>query len=127
MRVKVLSPLVVMLMLLLASVVAQGHHSYVATYDVSQELLIKGKIVEITLRSPHSFFFVQAENADGTSQRWAIESAAPGRINVKFDVGDPVEVKVNPGRVGKGHGRMIKITRTSDGVSWGGEPGQKVD
>jgi lysyl-tRNA synthetase class II len=125
MKIKVVSLIIAALILLSASLGA--HHSFVATYDVQKEFTIKGKIVEITLRSPHSFFFVEAQDDNGSLQKWAIESANPAKINVKFNVGDLVEVKANPARVGKGRGRMVMITRTTDGVSWGGEPGQKVD
>jgi hypothetical protein len=106
----------------------QAHHSYAATYDVSKEFTIKGKLVEVTLRSPHSFFFIEVKDANGIAQRYAIESAAAIKFSkVKFEVGDEVEVLANPPRTGNFRGRMIKITRTSDGASWGGRPGETVD
>ena len=42
---------------------AFAHHSFGGTYDVSKELTVKGKIVQVTMRSPHSMFIVQAMTA----------------------------------------------------------------
>ena len=115
--------------LMLATVPAQAHHSFGATYDVSKEITIKGKIVQVSLRSPHSFFFIEAEDSSGTGQRWAVEGAAAGQFAQQgvtkdaFKVGDPVEVIANPARSATSYrGRLIKITRTTDGKSWGGRP-----
>lgn len=120
--------------LMLAGIPAVAHHSFGATYDVSKEQSIKGKIVQVSLRSPHSFFFIEAEDSSGTLQRWSIEGAAAGQFAQQgvtrdaFKVGDPVEVICNPARSATSYrGRLIKITRTTDGKSWGGRAGESFD
>jgi hypothetical protein len=112
----------------LVTIPAQAHHSFGATYDVSKEVTVKGKIVQVSLRSPHSFFFIESEDANGATQRWSIEGAAAGQFAQQgvtrdaFKVGDPVEVIANPARSATSYrGRLIKITRTTDGKSWGGK------
>ncbi len=122
------------LVLFLASVPAVAHHSFGATYDVSKEQTIKGKIVQVSLRSPHSFFFIEAEDSTGTVQRWSVEGAAAGQFAQQgvtkdaFKVGDPVEVVCNPARSATSYrGRLIKITRTTDGKSWGGRAGETFE
>ena len=119
--------------LLLASLPAQAHHSFGGTYDVSKEITLKGKIVQVSIRSPHSFFFIEAEDSSGTLQRWSIEGAAASQFAQQgvtrdaFQVGDPVEVIGNPARSATSYrARLIKITRTTDGKSWGGRPGETV-
>ena len=54
---------------LLSSLPIQAHHSFGGTYDVGKQITIKGKMVQVTLRSPHSFLYVEVEDADGSVQR----------------------------------------------------------
>jgi len=121
--------------MLLASLPAEAHHSFSGTYDVSKEITLKGKIVEVSFRSPHSFFFIEAPDSSGTTQRWAIEAASAAQFQQQgvsrnsFKIGDPVEVVANPARsatITSFRGRLLKITRTSDGKSWGARPGETV-
>ena len=54
---------------------------------------------------------------------------AIGRIfNGRVKIGDPVEVVGNPSRSPNStHARLIKITRTTDGKSWGSKTGETVE
>jgi DNA/RNA endonuclease YhcR with UshA esterase domain len=120
--------------MLLSSLPVEAHHSFGGTYDVSKEITIKGKIVQISLRSPHSFFFVESADSQGTLQRWSIEGAAAtqfaqqGVTRDVFRIGDPVEVLANPARSASSYrARMLKITRTTDGKSWGTRAGETVE
>ena len=119
---------------LLSSLPVEAHHSFAGTYDATKEVTIKGKIVEVSLRSPHSFFFVEAEDPKGALQRWSIEGASAsqfaqqGLTRDALKVGDLVEIVGNPARsMTTGYrARLLKITRTTDGWSWGGRPGESV-
>jgi DNA/RNA endonuclease YhcR with UshA esterase domain len=120
--------------MLLSSLPGHAHHSFGGTYDVDRQITIKGKMVQVTLRSPHSFFFVEAEDATGTLQRWAIEGAGAtqfaqqGISKDAFKIGDPVEVVANPSRSPNStRARLIKITRTTDGKTWGTRTGETVE
>ena len=106
----------------LLSSMAEAHHSFTGAYNVDKTVVIKGKIFQITLRSPHSFFYV--ETMDG--KQWAVEGAAAGQFAQQgvdrdtFKVGDVVEVTANPSRTENStRARLIKIIRPSDGKSWG--------
>ena len=120
--------------LALATWPASAHHSFAGTYDVTREITIKGKIVEVSLRSPHSFFFVEAEDAKGTVQRWSVEGASASQFAQQgvtkdaLKVGDVVEIVANPARsmMTSFRARLLKITRPSDGWSWGARPGETV-
>ena len=118
----------------LSSVPLAAHHSFGGTYDVDRQVTIKGKMVQVTLRSPHSFLYVEAEDAKGDLQRWMIEGAGAAQFSQQgiskdaFKVGDPVEVIVNPSRSPNStRARLIRITRTTDGKSWGSKAGEIVD
>jgi hypothetical protein len=120
--------------LLLGGLPAQAHHSFAATYIGEKEITVEGTVVQIALRSPHSFFFVESKDDKGVVRRWAFEGAAATQLTNQgvtrdtFKVGDPVKVLANPSRDPEAYrGRMIKITRTTDGKTWGGRPGETVD
>jgi hypothetical protein len=119
---------------LLSSLPVQAHHSFGGTYDVSKVITIKGKMVQVTLRAPHSFLYVEVEATDGPAKQWVIEGATAAQFARQgidkdaFKIGDPVEVVANPSRSPNStHARLIKITRTTDGKSWGSKTGESVD
>jgi hypothetical protein len=120
--------------MMLSTLPAAAHHSFGGTYDVEKKITLKGKLVQISFRSPHSFFYVELPDSSGIVQRWAIEGAAAAQFAQQgidkdvFKIGDPVEVIANPSRSPNStKARLIKITRTTDGKSWGGVAGQVVD
>lgn len=120
--------------IVLAGVPMHAHHSFGGTYDVSKTITVKGKMVQVTLRAPHSFLYVEAQDPDGTTKQWVIEGATAAQFARQgidkdaFKIGDPVEVVVNPSRSpGSTHGRLIQITRTTDGKSWGSKAGETVN
>lgn len=113
---------------------ASAHHSYAATYDVQHEVKLEGKLVQFVYRNPHSFVHIQAPDQSGAMQRWAIEWAGTGQLaeaGVQRDtlkVGDEVVVVGRPSRVrGEYRALMVRLTRPSDGFTWGGRAGQVVD
>lgn len=119
---------------LLSIAPARAHHSFGGTYNVDQQITIKGKIVQVTLRSPHSFLYIEVQDADGTVQRWAIEGASAQQFAQQginkdaFRIGDPVEIIGNPSRSPNStRARLIRITRTTDGRTWGTRAGETVN
>jgi hypothetical protein len=110
-----------------------AHHSFGATYDVSKEVAMKGTIVQISLRSPHSFFYVEVAGK-AEPERWSIEGASAGQFAQQgvtrdaFKIGDVVEVVYNPARSATSlRGRLVKIVRPADGKSWGNRLGETVN
>jgi hypothetical protein len=116
------------------SLSAVAHHSFGGTYDVNKKITLKGIMAQVSLRSPHSFFYVDVKDRDGNVERWAIEGAAAGQFAQQgvdrnaFRIGDPVEVLANPSRTNTTpRARLLKITRTTDGKTWGTAAGEVVD
>jgi len=99
---------------LAAGATAYAHHSYAATYDVSKEVKLEGKLVQFVYRNPHSFVHVQATDQDGVQQRWAVEWAGTtqlGNQGVKSEslkVGDQVVI-VGRLHVGNPHRRGGRV------------------
>ena len=119
--------------MLVAASAAYAHHSYAATYDVTREITIDGKIVQFVYRNPHSFVHVTTKGENGESERWAVEWSGTtqlgnaGVTRETLKIGDPVVIQARPSRVaGEYRALMLKLKRTTDGFTWG-SPGQQVD
>ena len=111
-----------------------AHHSFGGTYNVDRQITLQGTIVQLTLRSPHSFVYVEVPDQSGAPQRWTIEGASAQQFAQQgfdkdaFKVGDPVEILGNPSRSPNStRARLIKITRTTDGRTWGSRAGEVVN
>ena len=113
---------------------AYAHHSFGATYEVSKQVKIEGKLVQFVYRNPHSFVHVEAPDADGAVQRWAVEWGGTSQLagaGVKRDslkIGDTVVIVGRPSRVpGEYRMLMVNLTRPSDGFTWGRNATEVVD
>jgi hypothetical protein len=118
---------------LLAGSTAFAHHSYAATYDVTREIKLEGKIVQFVYRNPHSFVHVTTTDEKGAAQRWAVEWSGTTQLNnagvnkESLKIGDLVIITARPSRVaGEYRALMLTLKRPSDGFTWG-SPGQQVD
>ena len=112
---------------------AYAHHSYAATYDVTREVKLEGKLVQFVYRNPHSFVHIVAADEKGVEQRWAVEWSGTTQLGNQgvnresLKVGDEVVIVARPSRVaGEYRALMLRLKRTSDGFTWG-SPGQTVD
>ncbi len=119
---------------LVVSANAYAHHSQVAVYRTNDEQKIEGALVQVLVRSPHSWVHVEAKDDKGQVQRYAIEWGGAAQLrNAGIDgktlkVGDKVRVTGRPGRNAADHRLlMLFIERPSDGWSWGNKPGEVVD
>jgi hypothetical protein len=113
---------------------AYAHHSYAATYDVSKEVTLEGKLVQFVYRNPHSFVHIEAPDPQGAQQRWAVEWAGTTQLDsagVKREslkVGDEIVIVGRPSRVpGEYRALMVTLKRPVDGFTWGGRAGQVVE
>ena len=118
---------------LVACTAAYAHHSYAATYDVTREIKLEGKLVQFVYRNPHSFVHLMAADDKGVPQRWAVEWSGTTQLGSQgvnresLKIGDEVVIVARPSRVpGEYRALMLRLKRTSDGFAWG-SPGQTVD
>ena len=119
---------------LLTSGAALAHHSQVAVYHSNTEQKIEGELVQVMIRSPHSWVHVEAKDEKGELQRYAIEWGGAAQLRTAgvdsktLKVGDKVRITGRPGRNAMDHRLlMMFIERPSDGWSWGNKPGEVVD
>jgi hypothetical protein len=127
-----------LLFLVLAAAIASGsayaHHSYGATYDVKKEVKLEGKLLQFVYRNPHAYVHMQAKDADGKEQRWAVEWAGTAQLSSSgvskesLKVGDEIVVTARPSRVpGEYRVLMVNLRRPLDGFTWGARAGEIVD
>lgn len=50
-----------------------GHHSIALQYDMTREITISGRIVEMEWRNPHSWLSVEVEGEAGRPEMWRVE------------------------------------------------------
>jgi hypothetical protein len=111
-----------------------AHHSHAAVYFLDQELALRGRIIEVLLRNPHSFLIVEAPDAAGQMQHWNVQWGSSGQLGqwgIKRDTlkaGDEIAITIWPGRKSEEHSGLVKIIRRpSDGFEWGTKPGETVE
>jgi hypothetical protein len=85
--------------LLVAAMPARAHHSFQAVFDANQPVTVRGVITEVRLENPHSWFYLDAKDANGKVEKWSFEGSTPTsliRSGVKpgtIKAGDEVTVK----------------------------------
>ena len=55
-----------------------AHHSFAAHYDMQKSITIQGTLVNVRITNPHSWFFLDVKESDGTISRWSFEAGTPG-------------------------------------------------
>ena len=54
-----------------------AHHSFAAHYNMQTPITIQGSLVGVRLSNPHSWFYLDVKEADGTMSRWSFEAGTP--------------------------------------------------
>jgi len=67
-------------LLVAAAAPVLAHHSFAAEFDVSKPVTIKGKVVVMEWRNPHSWIYIDVTGPDGKVERWAVEGGAPNAL-----------------------------------------------
>lgn len=107
-----------------ASVNVFAHHSFAAAYNMENPIEITGKIVNVRLTNPHSFFFLDVENEDGEIERWSFEAGTPsgmirgGYSDKLIKTGDTVTIGGFQARDGSTNG-MLTLLVHEDGTEYG--------
>ena len=96
---------------LLAGAAAWGHHSFAAFYDMNEPISITGKIAQVRLANPHSWFFFEA----GTPSGMIRNGYSPSVIRQ----GDTVTINGFRARDESKHAGMLRELITADGTKYG--------
>ena len=63
--------------LLFSSAPVSAHHAFAATFDTSKPITVRGVVTKIELINPHSWFWLDVKNPDGTVTNWMVECGSP--------------------------------------------------
>jgi hypothetical protein len=102
-----------------------AHHSFAAHYDMSKPISVQGAIVEVRLSNPHSWFYLDVKEPDGTVSRWAFEAGTPsgmirnGYKRSELPPGTVVTITGFPGRNRGERVGMLRQLTTADGKTYG--------
>ena len=104
---------------------AWAHHSFVAAFDMTSSVTVKGTIVQVRLENPHSWFFLDVKDETGKVERWAFEAGTPsGMIRNGFKPslikpGAQVTIKGFRARDASQKMGMLRDLTTADGTTYG--------
>ena len=131
---------VAMLALVASIMPVAAHHSVSQTFDTSKEVTIQGVVTKIEWINPHTRFWVDARNDDGTVSNWELELAPPNALKRSVSVdflkaGDRVTVVLwqakdgsrlaNTRSVTVSDGRVFNFPRSSPTNDWVMLPSRK--
>jgi hypothetical protein len=108
-----------------ASTPGWAHHSFAAAYDMSASITIAGRIVDVRLTNPHSWFFLDVEDENGELVRWSFEAGTPsGMIRNGYSPnvikkGDTVTITGFHARDPSKNSGMLRQLVTADGTQYG--------
>ncbi len=59
---------------------ASAHHAFAAVFDGEDAIEVTGTVVKLEWMNPHTWFYVEVENDDGSTARWAFEMGSPNGL-----------------------------------------------
>jgi hypothetical protein len=95
--------------------VAVGHHSF-AMFDATKEVAVEGTVKEFEWTNPHTWIWVNVQEANGEATTWGAEGVSPnslirnGWTRTMLKPGDAVTIFVNPLLDGRRGGRFLRMT-----------------
>jgi len=107
---------------------AHAHHSF-AMFDRTKNIVIEGTVIEFEYTNPHSWLYLETEDADGGTAEWTIEMGSPGgmaRAGWEIDTvkpGDKIMVEIHPLKDGTYGGQYLKAEFQDGRVMGGGDSG----
>jgi hypothetical protein len=79
----------VAVMVLGAAAALPAHHSFAATFDASKAIRLTGTIAKVEWTNPHSYFYIDVKDENGTVETWSCEAGSPGVLTRRgFKRGD---------------------------------------
>jgi len=68
------------LVVLVAPVATEAHHSFAAEYDSSKPVTVTGTVTKVEWTNPHARFYVDTKEPDGSISHWGFELGSPNLL-----------------------------------------------
>ena len=104
-----------------AGVPAIAHHSFAAEFDAKQPITLKGTVTKVEWMNPHTYFYLDVTEANGSVTNWGLEMGSPnglmraGWTRNTMKVGDKVAVEGSLAKDGSPTGNARSVTMASTG------------
>jgi Family of unknown function (DUF6152) len=97
---------------------ALAHHSFAAEFDAASPIELTGTVTKVSWANPHTYFYMDVENAKGEVESWALEMGSPnglmrrGWTRDSMKIGDVVTVAGSRAKDGsfKGNARSVVLS-----------------
>jgi hypothetical protein len=112
-----------------------AHHSFAAEFDANAPFELTGTVTKIEWANPHTFFYIDLQNAEGGYENWAMEMGSPnglmrrGWTRDTLAVGDVVTVTGSRAKDGsfKGNARSVVLSTGQRLFAGSSQPGAEDD
>ena len=100
---------------------ALAHHSFTAEFDAAKPIMLTGTVTKVEWTNPHTWFFIDVKNPDGSVTNWGFEMPGPAQLlrqGLKRDsmkIGDVVTVDARRSRDGSNNANAQTVTMASTG------------
>jgi len=58
-----------------------AHHAFSAEFDATKAIRLTGALTKIEWTNPHSYFYVDVKEDDGSLVHWTCEAGSPGALS----------------------------------------------
>jgi hypothetical protein len=58
-----------------------AHHSFAAEFDGSKAIRLTGALTKIEWTNPHTYFYLDVNDASGNVVKWTCEAGSPGALS----------------------------------------------
>ena|SRR5215813_8639538 len=66
-----------------------SHHSFAAEFDGTKAIRVVGTLTKVEWMNPHTYFYLEVKEDNGTLVKWGCEAGAPGALSRRgFKKGD---------------------------------------
>jgi hypothetical protein len=113
----------------LFAIPAAAHHSFAAEYDGTKAIRLVGTLVKIEWTNPHTYFYIDVKQDDGTVVRWGLEAGSPGALSRRgfkrtdIKLGDTIIVDGYRARDGSNLADARRVTLPDGRIVSGGSAG----
>ena len=108
-----------------ASIAASGralaHHSFAAEFDDKKPVTLTGTVTKVEWTNPHTWFFIDVKNPDGSVANWGFELGGPAQLlragwkRDSMKVGDVVTVDARRSRDGSNNANAQTVVLAGTG------------